>query len=128
MKIVLDASAIVAAIQNEPGGDKLADALGHAFVSTVNVAETYTIAERKSLHSDLVRGFFEYPGIDIVPLSLVQAEIAGRMATLTNVAGLSLGDRCCLALAISERAQVLTADRVWLQFAEPLGITIKSIR
>jgi ribonuclease VapC len=128
MKVVLDASAILAAIQNEPGGDKIADVLGHALISTVNVAETYTIAERKSLHSDLVRGFFEYRGIDIVPLSHVQAEIAGRMASLTNAAGLSLGDRCCLALAISEKAEVITADRVWLQFAKPLGLTIKSIR
>jgi ribonuclease VapC len=128
VKVVLDASAIIAAIQNEPGGDKVTNVFGHALVSTVNVAETYTIAEREGLHGNIVRGFFEYRGVSIVPLSLLQAEMAGRMATLTNTGGLSLGDRCCLALAISEKAEVMTADRAWLQFAEPLGLTIKSIR
>lgn len=128
MKVVLDASAIMASIQNEPGGEKIVDVLGDAIVSTVNAAEIYTIAARYFLNTDLIQEFLAYPGIKITPLSLKQAEIAGRMSSLTKNAGLSLGDRCCLALAIEANAEVLTADRAWLQFAEPLGVTIKSIR
>jgi len=37
----------------------------------------------------------------------------GLMRSATRDAGLSLGDRACLALAIREHSSVLTADRAW---------------
>jgi len=40
--VVIDASAILAAILGEPGGDAVFDMLDNAVVSTVNVAEVYT--------------------------------------------------------------------------------------
>jgi ribonuclease VapC len=126
--VVLDSSAILAVILNEPGADLVAESLGTAIVGTVNAAETYTIATRKGLAVELVRGFLDYPGIEIVPLTLLEAEAAGRMIALTAKSGLSLGDRCCLALGLSRQVRVMTADRAWLPFAEPLGLTIEVIR
>jgi ribonuclease VapC len=126
--VVLDSSAILAVILDEPGADLVSDSLGAALVSTVNVAETYTIVSRVGLPVDLVRDFLNYKGIEIVPLSHYDAEIAGRMITLTNTSGLSLGDRCCLALGMARKAIILSADRAWLPFAEPLGLKIEIIR
>ena len=125
---MLDSSAILAVILEELGADLVAENLSAALISTVNVAETYTIATHRGLSADLVRGFLNYQGIEIVPLSPYDAEVAGRMITLTAKSGLSLGDRCCLALGLSRKAQVLTSDRAWLKFAAPLGIDIRAIR
>ncbi len=125
---MLDSSAVLAVILEELGADLVAKNLSAALISTVNVAETYGIAARRGLSADLVRGFLTYQGIGIVPLCSYDAEVAGRMMGLTAKPGLSLGDRCCLALGLSQKAQVLTADRAWLKFAEPLGLDIKAIR
>jgi ribonuclease VapC len=125
---VLDSSAVLAVVMQEPGADLVTEALTDAAVSTVNVAESYGIASRNGLPMRLMQAFFRYQGIEIIPLSVDDAEVAGRMQTLTASAGLSLGDRCCLALGLSRRAEILTADRAWLQFADPLGLQIRLIR
>ena len=128
MTVVLDSSVIVAALLQEPGGDQVADCMGEGLISTVNVAEVYAIFTRRSLPQSILATFLGYRGIEIVPLSLAVAEATGRMVAMTASAGLSLGDRACLALGLSRRATILTADRAWLQFAEPLGLEIKIIR
>ena len=128
MTVVLDSSVIVAALLQEPGGDQVADFMGEGLISTVNVAEVYAIFTRRNLSKATLATFLGYRGIEIVPLSVAVAEATGRMVAMTASAGLSLGDRACLALGISRRAIVLTADRAWLQFAEPLGLEIKIIR
>jgi ribonuclease VapC len=124
----MDSSVIVAALLHEQGGDQVADFMGEGLISTVNVAEVYAIFTRRGLSPAILATFLGYRGIEIVPLSLAVAETAGRMIALTASAGLSLGDRACLALGLSRQAMILTADRTWLQFAEPLGIEIKIIR
>lgn len=125
---MLDSSAILAVILQEPGADSVADHLGDALVSTVNVAEIYSIASRRDVPMQLVQAFMAYQGLEIIPLSIKDAEVAGRMQSLTASAGLSLGDRCCLALAIAHKAPVITADQAWLPFEKPLGIEIRLIR
>jgi ribonuclease VapC len=128
MRVVLDASAIVAVLRNEPGSDTVIPHLDDAIISTVNVAEVYAHAALHELPEFLVDEFLLHRGIEIVPLSLEQSQTAGTMAGLTRSAGLSLGDRSCLSVAKEYNATALTADRAWLPFAEPLGLTIKSIR
>lgn len=128
MTVVLDSSVIVATLLDEPGGNQVGDVLGDALISTVNVAEVYTIFTKRGLSHALLDTFLGYRGIEIVPLSLAVAEMTGKIATLTASAGLSLGDRACLALGLSRQAEILTADRTWLQFADPLSLWIKTIR
>jgi len=126
--VVIDASAILAAILGEAGGDAVFDRLEEAVVSTVNVAEVYTYAAIKELPTDAIDAFFADTGIEIVSFDGVQAVTAGRFASITRKAGLSLADRACLALAKARNAEVLTADRAWRQIANAAGLTINLLR
>jgi ribonuclease VapC len=126
--VVIDASAILAAILGEAGGDSVFDLLDEAIVSTVNVAEVYTYAAINELPTEAIDAFFADTGIAIVSFDSVQAVTAGQLASITRKAGLSLGDRSCLALAKLRNAEVLTADRPWQQVASTTGLTITLLR
>ncbi len=126
--LVIDASAALAAILGEPGGDAVFDQLGEAVISAVNVAEVYTYAALNGFPVVAIDAFFADTGVLIVPFFHDQAVATGALAALTRKAGLSLADRACLALAAQEGAEVLTADRIWTSFGEELGLAISLIR
>ena len=65
------------------------------------------------------------------PMELVgsgpeDAEIAANLLPKTQPHGLSLGDRACLALAMTRSIPAMTADRAWLEV--PVDVTIRCIR
>ncbi len=126
--VVLDASAILAAILGEPGGDLVFDVLEEAMVGTVNIAEVYTYAALNALATDALDAFFQETGVEIVAYTLDQATGAGALAAVTRKAGLSLGDRSCLSLARLRRARVLTADRAWLGVSGDVGVPVDLLR
>ena len=128
MNVVFDSSVILAAILGEPGGDDVFDRIEDAIVSTVNVAEVYTYAAINGFPTEAIDAFFADTGIAIEPFSLDQAITAGGFAALTRKAGLSLGDRSCLALGAAHEAEVLTADHPWETVADDLGIAITFLR
>ena len=64
--------------------------------------------------------------VEPVPFDVDQATLAGLLIAETSKAGLSLGDRACLALALTRKARVLTADRAWLTLAASLDLDIVS--
>jgi ribonuclease VapC len=74
--------------------------------------------------TDAIDAFFADTGIEFVSFDQDQAVTAGRLASITRKAGLSLGDRSCRALAKLRQADVLTADRPWQQVADAAGLTI----
>ena len=125
--VVLDASAVLALLQNEAGAEKLTlKLLASSTISTVNVAE---------VHTRLVRGGGSIgsawedalaPLSHIAPFTLEQAKIAGDLVLKTRTRGLSLGDRACLALAISLNAPVYTSEQVWKGL--DVGVPIHLIR
>ena len=125
---VVDASAILAAILGEPGGDSVFDMLDEAVVSTVNVAEVYTYAATRNLPTEAIDAFFADTGIAMISFDPAQAVAAGQLASITRKAGLSLGDRACLALAKLRNAEVLTADRPWQKLASAVGVAVKLLR
>ena len=112
-KIILDASAILALLNQEKGFEKVQEVLGSAIVSSVNLAEVVT---RLALIGMPVRDIKEVLGLlslEMVPFDDKQAMLAGLMATETKPLGLSLGDRACLAVGLAYDLPVLTADRNW---------------
>jgi ribonuclease VapC len=128
MSFVVDTSAVIAALMDEPGGDLVFERAQDCIISTVNLAEVFGFAAQRNHPPQLVDAFLDETGMTVMPFSRELAATAGKYAAITRSAGLSLGDRCCLALAASLGIPTLTGDRPWLQFAEPLGVTIEMIR
>ena len=126
MSAILDASALLAYLQREPGADSVKAVLGGALMSTVNWAEVVRRTAESQGEAAKLRVALETLGLALEPFSASQAEIAGSLREPTMKLGLSLGDRACLALAIEKGERILTADRVWHRL--DLGVGIDVIR
>ena len=124
MSVVLDASALLAFLHEESGGERVSPVLEGARICAVNWSEVL----QKSLQRDVdIDGMqLEFTGIGVIfePFTPRQAEIAARL--FTRKYGLSLVDRACLALAMDKGLPVMTADRAWA--AVELDVPIDVIR
>ncbi len=122
--VVLDSSAILAVLFDEAGRDRVAAYLPGALVSTVNLAEAITkLCEQNMSSIDAERAIAELH-LTIVPFSASQARIVGDLRSATRSAGLSLGDRACIALGMERQAEILTTDRAWATIATPATISV----
>ncbi len=124
---VLDASAVLALLREEPGAVTVAQALTDgAAISAVSVAEVITkLIEAGGTEHD-VRRRLSALTLRIVAFDAEQAYQTGLLRRLTRRAGLSLGDRACLALARQLHLPALTADRLWQQVQ--VGVNVRLIR
>lgn len=126
MSIVFDSSALLAITFEEEGADIAAQALNDGIISAVNASEVITrYIDLGASEDDACASLLAF-GLNIYPFDESLAITAGLMRTTTREAGLSLGDRACLALAIREQARVLTADRAWATL--DLDIAVELIR
>ena len=126
MSVVLDASALLAYLQDERGGERVRSVIPHAVMSTVNWTEVIGKARDDGVDTQGLREDLASLGLALEPFSADQADIAGRLKERTREHGLSLGDRACLALGSDRGETVYTADRAWLQLE--LGVDIEAIR
>jgi PIN domain nuclease of toxin-antitoxin system len=125
-KIVVDSSAVLAALHKEPGGETVLARLDQAVISSVNFAEVVSKLSRTGADITQVLSDLQDLIPDIRPFDAEAALVVGLLDSRTKALGLSLGDRACLALAQSLGVPVLTADQVWLQL--DLGLEIVMIR
>jgi PIN domain nuclease of toxin-antitoxin system len=126
-RIVLDASAILAVINAEPGAEKLtSDLLAGAVGSTVNLAEVQTKLVSRGWTSDEAWEDATSPVREVLSFDEDHARLAGDLVTQTRHLGLSLGDRACLALAMALKAPVYTAEKAWKKLK--VGVRIHVIR
>jgi len=126
-RIVLDASALLALLNREPGADKLTpQLLSSAASSTVNLAEVQSKLVSRGLDPAEAWEAALSPIRDSVDFSAEHARTAGNLVAQTRGLGLSLGDRACLALGLALKAPVYTADKSWKSLK--LGVRIHIIR
>lgn len=112
-RFVLDASAVLAVLNEERGYEKIEPYFADGVVSSVNYTEILTkLIDRGHSLATAVE-VFDLLQLDIVGHDIEQARRAAELRSTTKHLGLSLGDRCCLALAALRKASAVTADRSW---------------
>ena len=111
---LLDASALLAYLQREPGFDAGREALREgAAISAVNLAEVAGKLKARGKDPERIVRRLLAMGLEVLPFTLEEALEAGALDPLTRPLGLSLGDRACLAAGKVRGLAVLTADRTW---------------
>ncbi len=123
---VLDASALLVLLQNEPGAELVQNCLPTSVISSVNFSETVSRLTRYGMPDAEIRDMLELLGLEIVPFYTDQAYESGFLSASTKSSGLSFGDRACLALAQQLNRTALTSDKAWKSL--DLGIQIEMIR
>ena len=126
-KVVLDASALLALIKNETGGDVVESLLGNIVMSSVNVSEVASILLDSSMSLEECKDVIE-PFVDsIISFDSELSFITANLKKTTKHKGLSLGDRACIGLGISLKLPVYTADKIWAELELP-NLKIHQIR
>jgi len=126
VSVVLDASALLAVLLDEPGSNLVFSVMRGSAMSAVNASESFSRVVDKGHSPDSVATLLREFEIDVIPFRLNEAAAAAALRSRTRSVGASLGDRACLALAIQRGQPVYTGDR---RLAElDLGIEVRLIR
>ena len=127
--MALDTSAIMAFLRDDVGADTVASMLeDRAIVSTVNVQELIASLVSKGMAPEDARLAVRSLNLEGRDLTWDLAERAAELVEWTKPFGLSLGDRSCLALARRLDMPAVTADRIWSNVAESIGVEVIVIR
>ncbi|WP_174296793.1 type II toxin-antitoxin system VapC family toxin [Sphingomonas bacterium] len=110
---VLDASAVLALVRDEPGADKVESHVGRAAISAVNLQEVVKELLLSGLDEPTVRELLDELRLDVRSHDVSAAYAAAGLHAQTRQYGRGLGDRSCLALALQLGVPALTADREW---------------
>jgi ribonuclease VapC len=127
---VLDSSALLAVSKGERGAEFVIDLINSkdCVISSVNLAEVATRLLDMGLPAQELHRAVAQFGVDVIDFNQEQALACAALRPLTKSAGLSLGDRACLALAKLMAGCTVTADRAWQDIAEAVGVKVVMIR
>ena len=121
---VLDASALLALMLGEAGADVVAARIGRACIGAVTLSEVVAKLTERGVPQAVVHESIEELGLDVRPFTAEQAMLAGNLRNAARGAGLSLGDRAGLALAITLKAEAVTMDAAWANIPLPVQVTL----
>ncbi len=112
-RTVLDASALLAFINDEDGKKTVKQYLQSSVMSTVNISEVISCLTRIGVPLHDAYQLTVSLISEIIPFDKQHALLTAHIVEQSKQHGLSLGDRSCLSLAIKEKLPVLTADKIW---------------
>jgi ribonuclease VapC len=125
-KIVLDSSAVLAMVFDEPGGDKVQAAIVSTLysvsISAVNWSEVLAKLGQKSSIMTAEKLTAILPGVGVETFGQDEGEQTATLAR--SCPALSLGDRACLALASILDATAWTTDKIWAQMPVPAKVEL----
>jgi ribonuclease VapC len=124
--VVLDASALIAFLNSEPGADIVHAAIPGAVMSAVNYSEVLKKTIERGGTSEAAASFVRGLSIVVIPFDEALAEVSASLYPKTKPYGLSFADRACLALGIARNIKVLTAEHKMAELS--LSIKVKLIR
>ena len=124
-KAIADSSAVLALLLGEPGAAVVRSYLPEVLISAVNLAEVISKLTERGMPTLEALEAVETLGAQIVPFDTEQALACAALRPATRSAGLSLGDRACLALAQERNLPALTADTAWSQALPETTILIR---
>ena len=124
--VVLDASAVLALLNGEPGAEAVSAHLPGAHLSAVNAAEVAGKLVDGGASPEQAGEALDRLGARIAAFDRGDVVPAAQLRAASRSAGLSLGDRACLALAGRLGAPALTADRAWSDIQ--VGVEVRLIR
>ena len=124
MSVVLDASAVLAVLNSEPGAELVKQVLAGGSISAVNFSEVIAKLVDNGLDDDDALGALAALALTVHPLDVTQARRAGLLRRQTRNHGLSLGDRACIALAVALGVPVMTADQAWTALDLDVEVTV----
>jgi len=122
--VVLDASALMAFLHSEPGGDIVWQALSDALISAVNYSEVLKKAIERGKEAEQVASSIRRLSLVIVPFDEQLAMTSAELYPLAKEHGMSFADRACLALGVQRRVTVLTAERKMKLVALPIKVKL----
>jgi PIN domain nuclease of toxin-antitoxin system len=125
-KVVLDASALLALLNQEPGRQKVEEVIPGAAISAVNLSEVIAKLSEAGVPEEPLRTALDSAGLEVHSFDVESAYLAGSLRVRTRKLGLSFGDRACIALGHQLGAPVLTADRSWKEL--DAGVEVRVIR
>ncbi len=129
---VLDSSAFLAYLRGEGGAETVSEALANGVrMSAVNWAEVLSKLAAAGNDTDRFTKLMRDQGIlggalTVQPFEIAHAGLVAGMTEKMRRAGLSFGDRACLALGQAAGVPILTADKAWKELG--LGLEIRLIR
>ena len=112
-RAVLDASAVLAVLNREPGSGVVERYFAQGVVSSVNLSEVAAKLGDRGVDTHVVVEILSDLGLEVRAFDEAQALVAGTLREGTRSLGLSLGDRACLALGMAEGVPIVTTDRAW---------------
>ncbi|MFJ5932249.1 type II toxin-antitoxin system VapC family toxin [Sphingomonas sp. TX0543] len=121
---VLDASALLCVMFGEPGAERVEERLTRALVSAVNYHEVFAKLVDRGVDAEEAKTMLGDLDIDIIEVDREQADLGGALRAHTRKAGLSLGDRTCLALAQSKGAVAVTTDHAWRELDVDIEVEV----
>ena len=128
MSFVLDASAMLATLLDEPGGDDVYEVMGGSHISVINLSEVYATLLDGGMSFEAAQEIIGPLPVRVRTFRDGHAWQTAKLRPLTRQFGLSLGDRACITTAMFADLPILTSDRRMVEAKDVLGIDIRMIR